>query len=96
MNTIEPDYIAEKRLLVQKLRDEYKLDAENAETLRQLELEKTNWFLSVLERDSISNEEERRIQIWRELDLFGYTYIGKIRVQRILFKLLYWLKLIRI
>lgn len=92
MNTIEPDYIAEKRQLAQELRDNWK----DIETLRQLELERMEWFLSVLERDAISNEEENRRRFWEELNVFGYAYVGKIKVHQILFKVLYKLKLVDI
>ena len=93
MNTIEPDFLRESRQLVMDL---YNTGEKNSPVLIDIEREKSEWFLSVLERDGISDEEERKIQIWKELDIFGYTYIGKIKVSRFLFKLLYKLKLIKI
>ena len=84
MNTIEPEAISQYRGI--------KHDYDNAEA----ELERNKWFLSVLERDSISNEEEDKRRVFRELDIFGYTYIGKVRVHRYIFKLLYFLKLVKL
>ena len=93
MNTIEPDFLRETRELITHFYNEGSI---NSTLLIDLERERNNWFISVLERDSISYEEEKKIQIWKELDIFGYTYIGKIRVNKLLFKFLYKLKLIKI
>lgn len=97
MNTVEPEHIAENRGLAHQLRnyinDPTESDINKLETLNELELERNKWFLSVLERDTISNEEEDKIKIWNELDIYGYAYIGKIKVSKFLFKVLYKLKL---
>ena len=100
MNTIEPDYLLEKRSLCAELRDyegtPFEEDKNNSELLQKLERERSEWFISVLERDAISNEEEDRQKFFSLLDLCGYTYIGKIRLGRKLFKVLYRLKLVKV
>ena len=93
MNTIEPDFLRESRQLVTDL---YSSGEINSPVLVDLERERNEWFISVLERDAISNREEDRRRFWEELNVFGYAYIGKIKVHRILFKVLYKLKLVDI
>lgn len=93
MNTIEPTYIAEYK---KSGICEYSLKDENLEEYYKSQINRTEWFIDVLSKDSISNKEEIELQKFKELDIFGYAYIGKVKVHKYLFKLLYWLKLIKL
>ncbi len=90
MNTVEPEYISNLRGLSSSEL------VETNELRQQCELRRTEWFLDVLKTDAISNEEEVRLQTFKELDIYGYAYVGKLKVHKYLFKLLYWLKLIKL
>jgi len=94
MDTIEPEYISKNRGIYQKyVKGSNILDDT---ILQEVELNRSEWFISVLEKDSISNKKELEIQIFKELDIYGYAYIGKFKIHKYLYKLLYWLKLIKI
>ena len=93
MDTIEPIYIAEER---KSGICEYSLKNISLEEYCKSQIKRTEWFINVLSTNSISNEEEIKIQTFKELDIFGYAYIGKLKVHKYLFKLLYWLKLIKL
>ena len=90
MNTIEPEHIANLRGLSSSELVEVN------ELRQQYELRRTEWFLDILKTDAISNEEEVILQAFKELDIFGYAYVGNIKVHKYLFKLLFWLKLIKL
>jgi len=107
MNTVEPDIIKNNRSKVQDLmQSTFGGDNNNVlndpyfnaelNTYRDIELAKTEWFINILKEESISNEEEKKLKVWKELDIFGYDYIGEIKVNKYLFKLLYYLKLIKL
>jgi hypothetical protein len=91
MNTIEPEFLVKNRSLTSFLRKD-----QRSSKLQELEQERNEWFISRLKEDSVSNEEEERLRIWKELDIFEYTYFRGIRINKYLFKLLYYLKIIRL